>query len=156
MSERMGFTSNYIYDIEDYKKLRKKFEEYGNSKWMCLAPEAKWGEDEVMPLIQGKLGDISGSVLDWSLWEILEGVETNSMVRFIVTGDTFGGVYALTKNPDGTIEENFIPEEEFHTENWIISTKHKEEGIEGYIGSYNTPSKERDGLVCVHSGKIKI
>lgn len=116
---------------------------------MCLAPE-------VMPLIQGKLGDISGSVLDWSLWEILEGVETNSMVRFIVTGDTFGGVYALTKNPDGTIEENFIPEEEFHTENWIISTKDKEEGIEGYIGSYNTPSKERDGLVCVHSGKIKI
>ena len=58
MSERMGFTSNYIYDIEDYKKLRKKFEEYGNSKWMCLAPEAKWGEDEVMPLIQGRLGDI--------------------------------------------------------------------------------------------------
>ena len=49
------------------------------------------------------------------------------MVRFIVTGDTFGGVYALTKNPNGTIEENFIPEEEFHTANWIISTKDKED-----------------------------
>ena len=30
MSERMGFTSNYIYDIEDYKRLRKRFEVYKN------------------------------------------------------------------------------------------------------------------------------
>lgn len=38
----------------------------------------------------------------------------------------------------------------------VIVTKDKKEGIVGYIGSSNTPSKERDGLVCVHSGKMKI
>ena len=127
MSERMGFTSNYIYNDEDYKKLRKKFEDYGNSKWMCLAPEAKWGKDEVMPLIQGKLGDMSDCPLDWSLWEILEGVETNSTVRFVVTGDTFGGIYVFTKEPNGVMYENFIPEEEFQTEDYLITTKDKEE-----------------------------
>ena len=127
MSERMGFTSNYIYNDEDYKKLRKKFEDYGNSKWMCLAPEAKWGKDEVMPIIQGKLGDMSDCPLDWSLWEILEGVETNSTVRFVVTGDTFGGIYVFTKESNGVMYENFIPEEEFQTEDYLITTKDKEE-----------------------------
>lgn len=37
----------------------------------------------------------------------------------------------------------------------VVVAKDKEEGIEGYIGSYNTPSKERDGLVYVCSGKMR-
>lgn len=38
----------------------------------------------------------------------------------------------------------------------VVVTKDKEEGIKGYIVSYNTPSKERNGSVYVCSGKMEI
>lgn len=118
MSERMSFTSEYIYSPDDYKKLREVFEAHENSKYLTLAPESEWsnGVDVFKePIIQGKLGCISEFPSQWILYHILEGVETKERIRFVVMKDTyagFPGIVSLTKTPNGDVIVCSIRQEE--------------------------------------------
>lgn len=118
MSERMSFTSEYIYNNDDYKTLREVFEAHENSKYLTLAPESEWsnGVDVFKePIIQGKLGCISEFPSQWILYHILEGVETKERIRFVVMKDTyagFPGIVSLTKTPKGNVIPKFTSQEE--------------------------------------------
>ena len=122
MSERMSFTSEYIYNNDDYKTLREVFEAHEDSKYLALAPESKWsnGKDVFdMPIIQGSLGCVSEFSDQWMLCHILKGVVTKNRIRFMVMKDTyagFPGVVSLTKTPKGNVIPKFISQEEIDEE----------------------------------------
>lgn len=131
MSERCSFTSEYIYDREDYNKLRKLFEEKGNDKYLCIAPPATWASTEYyvvhikegytetrkkekpevheMPIIAGKTGGLgpSSEICD-EVAKVIKGVKTNFPVRFIITEDSHDGLYVLDKDADGVLSLSYI------------------------------------------------
>lgn len=124
MSERMSFTSEYIYSDEDYKSLRSLFEKDGDSKYLCLAPVAKWSNGiEVfeMPIIQGKLGEMNHIPCCWYIVDMLDGFRTKHEVKFVVINDSFGGVTIIKKSPEGNLKILSISEEQIDDEenDWI-------------------------------------
>ena len=119
MSERMSFTSEYIYSDEDYMSLRALFEEGGDSKYLCLAPVAKWSNGiEVfeMPIIQGKLGEMNHIPCCWYIVDMLDGFRTKYEVKFVVINDSFGGVTIIKKSPEGKLKILSISEEQIDDE----------------------------------------
>lgn len=124
MSERMSFTSEYIYCDEDYKSLRSLFEKDGDSKYLCLAPVAKWSNGiEVfeMPIIQGKLGEMNHIPCCWYIVDMLDGFRTKHEVKFVVINDSFGGVTIIKKSPEGKLKILSISEEQIDDEenDWL-------------------------------------
>lgn len=124
MSERMSFTSEYIYSDEDYKSLRSLFEKDGDSKYLCLAPVAKWSNGiEVfeMPIIQGKLGEMNHIPCCWYIVDMLDGFRTKHEVKFVVINDSFGGVTIIKKSPEGKLKILSISEEQIDDEenDWL-------------------------------------
>lgn len=103
MSDRVSFTSEYMYAVADYQKLRARAESWGNSKYLCFAPEAKWGENS-MPILQGKIGVISGDAPYDPLCEFLRGVETEYPVSFLIHTECDRYYYdaiRVIKSPEG-------------------------------------------------------
>lgn len=115
MSERCAFTSEYIYNDEDYKTIRKAFENRGNDKYLCIAPPAKWNNginDIEVTIVQGKTGALSATYEICEEIEIvLNGLKTNNPVRFFITEDSDGGLYVLNKDEDGEVTSYYVDKE---------------------------------------------
>lgn len=107
MSERCSFTSEYMYNKHDYKKLRKIFSERNqNGKFLCIAPPVKWSnsiEEFEMPIIQGKTASMSVGEEHEALKDILQGVETEGTVRFVILTDDSDYDTMLLKDADGNV-----------------------------------------------------
>lgn len=120
MSERMSFTSEYIYCDEDYKSLRSLFEKDGDSKYLCLAPVAKWSNGiEVfeMPIIQGKINEMNWIPCTWDIIKYkLKGFKTKHEVKFVVINDSFEGVTIIKKSPEGNVKVLSVTEEQIEKE----------------------------------------
>lgn len=131
MSERCSFTSEYIYNEEDYKKLKEVLSRH-KDKYLCTSPPAEWHtekEDFEMPIIQGKIaGTCVGD--EWmNLEDVLDGVTTEEKVRFVVLTDSPKlnnvSIYVLDKYPDGSIERMDIMESYVMLENFKKYDLHK-------------------------------
>ena len=133
MSERCAFTSEYIYNDEDYKTLRNAFKDR-NDKYLCVSTAAKYVsetyyeiDDESkrfiektkeipdvfeMPIIQGKTAALSD---DWEICSeienVLNGIKTNDPVRFFVIRDGGKGLYVVEKNTEGEVTLYYIDEQ---------------------------------------------
>ena len=120
MSERMSFTSEYIYCDEDYKTLRALFEKDGDSKYLCLAPVAKWTNGKEvfeMPIIQGKINEMNWIPCTWDIIRYkLDGFKTEYEVKFVVINDSFGGVTIIKKSPEGIVKVLSVSEEQIENE----------------------------------------
>lgn len=109
MSQRSAFTSEYIYNPNDYKILRERANKWGNHKWLCFAPEACWGNND-MPIIQGKVGCSSEGLEYKEICSFLRGVKTECDIYFVVIpeGHSYGGWYEIPiqkihKTPEGNV-----------------------------------------------------
>lgn len=108
MSQRSSFTSEYIYCYEDYKSIKKASEEWGNGKYLCFAPPAKWDDNE-MPIIQGKVGALYPTGEAQSMLEFMDAFEVKNKVTFIILpeGHDFNSnptsIIKLTKYPNGKV-----------------------------------------------------
>lgn len=131
MSERCSFTSEYIYNEEDYKKLKEVLSRH-KDKYICTSPPAEWHtekEDFEMPIIQGKTaGTCAGD--EWmNLEDVLDGVTTEEKVRFVVLADSPElnnvSIYVLDKYPDGSVERMDIMESYVMLENFKKYDLHK-------------------------------
>lgn len=131
MSERCSFTSEYIYNEEDYKKLKEVLSRH-KDKYLCTSPPAEWRtekENFEMPIIQGKTaGTCVGD--EWmSLEDVLDGVTTEGKVRFVALTDSPKlnnvSIYVLDKYPDGSIERMDIMESYVMLENFKKYDLHK-------------------------------
>ena len=98
MSEYSSFTSEYIFDPDDYATIRTALTDLGH--W--LAPPIMDGDYEA-PIVQGELNGWS-SYGEWLfLVDSLCRIKTNGRVRFVVLwGD--GEMWLIEKDPKGRIE----------------------------------------------------
>lgn len=111
MSDRCGFTSEYIYNRDDYKKIREAFEKEGNDRYFCIAPACGYDtEKEVMrinlnthettinqydngkehieiPIVQGHIKGTGQWYCIETIIDILNELELESDVRFIIIFD---------------------------------------------------------------------
>lgn len=100
MSERASFTTEYIYNDEDYKIIREALDKKG--KYLCISPPATWSnEDETfeMPIVSGKVGELTEGWEYKTIIECLKYVKTKHMIRIVVMCDC-GDIYLLCKEPD--------------------------------------------------------
>lgn len=104
MSEHSAFTSEYIYYPNDYKILRERANKWGNSKWLCFAPEARWGGNDE-PILSGKVGCLAPYHEFIELCNFLRGVKTEYPITFIILPDAVRekGLQAVkvVKTPEG-------------------------------------------------------
>ena len=103
MSQRSAFTSEYIYDTPDYEILRNRAERWGNSKYLCFAPEASWGQN-IMPILQGKVGSGGAGMEYEEICDFLRGVKTKYPVTFVILpeGHDMGqSIQRILKTPEG-------------------------------------------------------
>ena len=107
MSERCSFTSEYIYNNGDYKKIREAFEAQGNGRYFCVAPACGYDTiDDVreinintheavskddkgsyhieLPIIQGRVRGLGKWDCIEIIKEILDELELESEIRFII------------------------------------------------------------------------
>ena len=99
MSERGSFTTQYIYNTEDYQIIRKALDK--NIKYLCVSPPPYWESPEnTCPIVSGKVGGIRLGE-EWEQIHLaLEGVKTESVIEVITICDC--GLIVLTqKDPDG-------------------------------------------------------
>lgn len=109
MSQRSAFTSEYIYNPNDYDILRQRANKWGNYKRLCFAPEACW-ENNYMPIIQGKVGCSREGLEYKEICSFLRGVKTECDIYFVVIpeGHSYGGWYEIPiqkihKTPEGNV-----------------------------------------------------
>ena len=108
MSQRSSFTSEYIYCDEDYESIKKAAKEWGNGKYLCFAPPAKWGDNE-MPIIQGKVGELYPTGEARTLREFMDTFEVKHNVTFIILPESHDfkeaptPIIKLTKYPNGDV-----------------------------------------------------
>lgn len=105
MSERGSFTTEYIYNDEDYEIIREALDQ--KRKYLCISPPATWtnGEGTVleMPIVSGKVGELTSGWEYKTLESALENVKTHNEVRIIVMCDS-GDIYLMTKTPEGEVD----------------------------------------------------
>lgn len=104
MSERGSFTTEYIYNDEDYKIIREALDQ--KRKYLCISPPATWSNgDETfeMPIVSGKVGELTSGWEYRTLEDALENVKTHNEVRIIVMCDS-GDIYLMTKTPEGEVD----------------------------------------------------
>lgn len=112
MSERGSFTTQYFYNDHDYKIIREALDL--NGKYLCASPPATWSNGEEtfeMPIVSGKVGELSMN-MEWNtIANVLEGVVTDEEVKVIVMCDS-GGVFMVRKSPEGEVRIRGMVEEE--------------------------------------------
>jgi len=108
MSERASFTTQYIYDIDDYKTIREALDQ--KQKYLCVSPPATWSNGDMtfeMPIVSGKVGESSANMEWLTIEEALEGIETVEKVNIVVMCDG-GSIILLTKEPNGKINTAYL------------------------------------------------
>ena len=104
MSERGSFTTQYIYNWDDYQTIRNVLDQ--RDKYLCVSPPAYWSNGSQyfeMPIVSGKVGE-TGSNMEWMTIEHeLEGVKTNKEVKVVVMCDA-GSIILVTKKPNGDVD----------------------------------------------------
>lgn len=101
MSERASFTSEYMYNTDDYDRIRAALD--CNSKHLCIAPPTKWGNNE-MPIVQGKVGSMTLG-LEWlTLVGALRDVFVEDEAHFIVISDYEHRATRIVLRPSGDID----------------------------------------------------
>lgn len=104
MSERGSFTTEYIYNTDDYQTIREALD--WKSKYLCISPPATWSHDdmtEIMPIVSGKVGELDPG-LEWvTIANALEGVKTKATIRVVVMTDA-GAIQLVTKYYDGHVD----------------------------------------------------
>ena len=101
MSERASFTSEYMYNTDDYNRIRNALD--CKSKHLCIAAPAKWGNNE-MPIVQGKVGSLSLG-LEWlTLVDALRDVFVVDEEHFIVISDYNHHATRIVLRPSGDID----------------------------------------------------
>ena len=101
MSERASFTSAYMYNLDDYKKLRSALN--FKSKYFCLAPPVDWGAGE-LPIIQGKLGSLCMGYEYLELVDALFGISVEDEAHFIVISDYMNNAVRVVLRPSGDVD----------------------------------------------------
>lgn len=108
MSQRSSFTSEYIYNREDYKIIRDKANEWGNGKYLNFAPAASYDDFE-MPIISGKVGGLYPTEEAEILKEFIKEINVEFPVTFIILPESHDfsehptPIIKLTKMPSGAI-----------------------------------------------------
>ena len=97
MSYHMSFTSEYIYNDADHKKVRDVLEKEAGGKYFDVFPEMK-GHG----IIAGKVCDTSPFILDWVIVDLLRGIITDDTIRFVIIGENYS-INVLDKMPNGDI-----------------------------------------------------
>lgn len=109
MSDRCSFTSEYIYNKDDYKKIREAFEKEGNGRYLCTAPSCgydtkkeirkinlntkgyatEYGEEYhvEIPIVQGHVRGLGQWDCIEAIIDILNELELESDVRFVIVFD---------------------------------------------------------------------
>jgi len=108
MSERGSFTTQYIYNIEDYKTVRKALD--GDDRFLCVSPPATWSNGEMtfeMPIVSGKVGEMAEGMEWTTIEEALRGVKTNEKVSIVIICDS-GSIFLLAKKPNGNIRIKYL------------------------------------------------
>lgn len=112
MSERGSFTTQYFYNDHDYKIIREVLDR--KSKFLCISPPATWNNlerDIEMPIVSGKVGELSMN-MEWdTIATMLEDVVTDEEVKVVVMCDS-GGVFMVRKSPEGEVRVRGMVEEE--------------------------------------------
>lgn len=101
MSERASFTSEYIYSWDDYKKVRAALDK--KSKYLCIAAPVDWGAGE-LPIVQGKVGELSYGMEYYTLVSALEGVQVDDDVDFVVMSDSAHSIVLVRLYPTGDVD----------------------------------------------------
>ena len=108
MSERGSFTTEYIYDGEDYETIRNALDH--KNKYLCISPPANWGcGDE--PIVSGKVGELTPNYEYMTICEALDGVKTNKDVKLIIMCEA-GEIDLIVKRADGQVEAYALDEVE--------------------------------------------
>lgn len=105
MSERCSFTSEYIYNRNDYKKLRDKFDEY-NYKYLRVSQPMKLVYENIsedIPIIQGKTASMAVGCEYETLVSVLEDLVTEEPVRFVILTDSSKTDTMIIKDPEGNV-----------------------------------------------------
>lgn len=97
-------------------KSLERANKWGNYKWLCFAPEASWGDNDVC-ILSGKVGSLGPFHEFFELCKFLRGVKTKCPITFIIIPDAFGekGVQTIkvVKTPAGqTYIYNLIYDED--------------------------------------------
>lgn len=103
MSERGSFATEYIYNENDYKTIRKALDQ--NDKYLCVCPPAFWNNGEQgieMPIVSGKAGGIFPN-MEWkTIAEAVNGVITHNEVKTFIMCEA-GMVVMVKKSPSGEV-----------------------------------------------------
>lgn len=105
MSERCSFTSEYIHNRNDYKKLRDKFNEY-NDKYLRVSQPMKLVYESIsedIPIIQGKTASMAVGCEYETLVSVLEDLVTEEPVRFVILTDSSKKDTMIIKDPEGNV-----------------------------------------------------
>lgn len=101
MSERGSFTTQYMYNGRDYEIIRKVLDK--DSKYLCVSPPAYWGnKDNELPIVSGKVGEISCGMEWLTIASALFEVQTEEDVNIVIMED-IGDILLLTKSSEGNI-----------------------------------------------------
>ena len=143
MSERGSFTSEYIYDLEDYATIRAAITNAG----IRLAPPAMNGDYEI-PIVQGKVEGMTPDLEWWDLVESVIGVKTNGGIRFVVLCEC-GGIQFVEKKPNGcTLYSRLVKSpEEKRIDEELLAQKRAEEKQAWWIFRHGKYQIKRDNIV---------
>ena len=111
MSERGSFVTEYMYNESDYKIIHEALDK--NSKYLCISLPTYWDNKEnEMPIVSGKVGEITCGMEWLTIASALCGVKTEDDVNIVIMED-IGDILLLTKgcNGDISIKELVIGEE---------------------------------------------
>ena len=101
MSERGSFTTQYIYNDEDYEIVRKALDT--KSKYRCIGDPAKWSKGKTtfsMPIVSGKVGGMCGGDEWEEIYDAFYGLKTETPISAVVMCEN--GLLALVaKTPEG-------------------------------------------------------
>lgn len=106
MSERGSFTSEYIYNCNDYKIMEKALDQ--KCKYLCISDPPTYKTDEnqvvyVKSIISGKIGAswCGGEIFNFR--NAIENIETEEDIYFCVMEDS-GSIYVVCKRANGEVE----------------------------------------------------
>lgn len=105
MSERCSFTSEYIHNRDDYRKLRDKFNQY-NDKYLRVSPPIRLVYESIsedVPIIQGKTASMAVGCEYEVLESVLEGLVTEEPVRFVILTDSSDKDTMIIKDSNGNV-----------------------------------------------------
>ena len=108
MSERGSFTTQYIYSWEDYQTIRNVLDQ--GDKYLCVSPPITW-DGHVMPIVCGKVGEMSMNSEWMTVSNALYRVKTKSEIKVVVMCEA-GSIILIKKKPNGEIDSVVLGEKE--------------------------------------------